>query len=282
MCPTLLCCLATLSCSINKAHDLWPIQQLVNPRTPTSEQFIIEGLTFWCNGCKSRVGTKKVDSRCTVKLNLLSTPQGMKKGLAFLTLALNHPNTATVCYSFINCKEDLSDSGNATKEVELLGAKRDYYEALLCLSSAFSYLIGSHIFVENGDNWFVPSLSALTWIPSQQTLVIFMVIAYEARHMKSQYGFDSKAMISPGIYGGLHTFYMNLEMPTNMEEQVGKEGSPEDVVDYLERELENGRNWDNGVHSVTVLWLHYLRRSTSTFGTDCPFVESFQMGSKVY
>jgi hypothetical protein len=144
MCPSLLCCLATLSCSrvghgdINKAHDLWPIQQLVNPRTPTSEQFIIEGLTFWCNGCKSRVGTKKVDSRCTVKLNLLSTPQGMKKGLAFLTLALNHPNTATVCYSFINCKEDLSDSGNATKEVELLGAKRDYYEALLCLSSVNS------------------------------------------------------------------------------------------------------------------------------------------------
>jgi hypothetical protein len=109
-----------------------------------------------------------------------------------------------------------------------------------------------------------------------------MVIAYEARHMKSQYGFDSKAMISPGIYGGLHTFYMNLEMPTNMEEQVGKEGSPEDVVDYLERELKNGRNWDNGVHSVTVPWLHYLRCSTSTFGRDCPFVESFQMGLKVF
>ena len=39
----------------------------------------------------------------------------MKKGLAFLTLALNHPNTATVRYDLINFKEDLTDDDYAKK-----------------------------------------------------------------------------------------------------------------------------------------------------------------------
>ena len=170
----------------------------------------------------------------------------MKKGLAFLTLALNHPNTATVRYDLINFKEDLTDADYAKKEIELLGAKPDFYESLQDLSLGFSYLAGTHVVVENNSSWFVPSPPVLQWLPNQQGLVVFMVIAYEARAIKTEFRFDDTARISTGIYGGLQSFYMTLQMPSNMREQVGTSGSPEDVVEYIEQQLKSGRTWEKG------------------------------------
>ena len=132
------------------------------------------------------------------------------------------------------------------KEIELLGAKPDFYESLQDLSFGFAFLTGTHVVVENNDDWFAPSPLPLQWLPNQQGLVIFMVIAYEARAIKTEFRFDNTARISTGIYEGLQSFYMTLQMPSNMREQVGTSGSPEEVVEYIEQQLKSGRTWDKG------------------------------------
>ena len=35
--------------TVDHCHSRWLIQQLVNPKTPTSEQFLIQGLMYWYN-----------------------------------------------------------------------------------------------------------------------------------------------------------------------------------------------------------------------------------------
>jgi hypothetical protein len=202
--------------------------------SPTSEQWLNQGLYDWSTGLKDAVA----------RLTLSVVPEAREQLQALLGQGLSGPLLM-----------------HATRQ--LLGGNTQI-SAMQNLVAALSHLGGLHVTLETGGTdgnlelMFCPQPDFLSSLAAFQTLGLLSSIRDCVMDMLTVFGNDAKMSIS--VLAASVTFCANIGLPKHTG---GKAASPEEVVAYLAQQLRAGHTWDGGVRKYVSLQY----RGTILFGS---------------
>jgi tetratricopeptide (TPR) repeat protein len=193
--------------------------------TPTSEQWINEGLYKWVDGMRSGVA----------HLCIASNPEAMQQYQALQQQRLPPELLLQATYQlFGGVPDGLSMQG---------------------LANGISHLGGMLVPIETGGTspegrvpFFCPQPRYLSAMPLYQNQAIMYSIEAHVRDMTSIFG--SEVKLSDGVIAASQSFYQNIGYPYP---KGGVAASPEEAVAYIKQQLKNGKTWDGSLRRYVSL-----------------------------
>jgi hypothetical protein len=191
--------------------------------SPTSEQWLNQGLSNWSIGLKDAAAS----------LTVATVPHAREQYQDLLRQGLRGPALT-----------------QASRQ--LLGGEPNKI-AIQDLASAFGHLGGLHVIlkIEGGigddDHGFCPRPPLLT-IPAYQPTSLLFSLHGCVREMLGIFG--NKAKMSKAVLGASEAFCANLRQP---KPRGGAAASPKEVVAYLVQQIRAGHTWDGGVRKYVSL-----------------------------
>jgi hypothetical protein len=191
--------------------------------SPTSEQWLNQGLNDWSTGLRDAAAS----------LTVATVPHARDQYQALLRRGLSGPALT-----------------QASRQ--LLGGE-PYKIAIQELASALSHLGGLHVALkiedgmDDGDHGFCLRPPLLSLPAYQPTALLFSVHGC-VREMLGIFG--NKAKMSKAVISASEAFCANLRQP---KPRGGIGASPKEVVAYLVQQIRAGHTWDGGVRKYVSL-----------------------------
>ena len=110
---------------------------------------------------------------------------------------------------------------------------------------ALTFLSGQHIMLEMGGGKIVPSPSWLKFCLPQQLIAVLMCITNARGRCTTILG--NTMVLPPSILEADDVFFSNIGKQFRPNGEIGKEGTPQQVIDYIKNLLRKGMKWDGAV-----------------------------------
>lgn len=217
--------------------------------TPSSEQWMGEGLCQWY--------------------------MGMSTGLATLIYQsqLRSEDCRRRCQTLDQIRTQGSEDEYEAASWQLLGGKYPG-NAMDDMLNGLTHLAGQYIMFDlgknaaSGDSTFVPVPSCLSFMKGHQMVAMYSAVANEALGIMSRYMIgNTKIFVSEGVEKAIMNAcrFGNAPLPKQF-----KRKTPEQVVAYCRQQLRKGKTWGDGMRRFVSL--NY--RGTILFGICCHLVDA--------
>jgi hypothetical protein len=162
---------------------------------------------------------------------------------------------------------------------QLLGGYPEH-SAAEGLSSGLSRLGGEHVTLEMGHSrtHMCPQPRYLSRYIAYQALAILwgVDVFYQTLHYKR--GFPRTMVCGKAVIGAITAYYQNLgaacpHLPTDLRQDP----TPEEVVDYIKKQLQSGKTWNDGIRLYTSM--HY--RGTLLYACTLKLMGQFALAYEI-
>mmetsp|Transcript_3531 Transcript_3531/g.7804 ORF Transcript_3531/g.7804 Transcript_3531/m.7804 type:complete len:735 (-) Transcript_3531:443-2647(-) len=150
-----------------------------------------------------------------------------------------------------------------TKRYQLTGQPPTQGSEFSEFLNGLTHLGGDHIPAEMGGGKIIPSPSWLKWYKPQQFVAVQQVLFFKVLGCKYKLGTgDNTAkmdwsggeelVLSPAVRNAARSYLANAKQD-NDDFAVGKEGTPEEVIEYCKKKLKEGITWEGGIRDFVAL-----------------------------
>eukprot|EP00956_Cyclotella_meneghiniana_P000245 scaffold308_cov52-Cyclotella_meneghiniana.AAC.4 len=137
------------------------------------------------------------------------------------------------------------------RHIAITGCPAVRGDELRTLFDAVAFLNGEHISFETNGGKFVPSPKWLTWYLPQQLVAITRLLHDKTVLCIDKFD-DQNIIMSPSLFQNQQTYFANTGQPKSNWLSRGKEGSPQEVLDYCKTKLDEGITWSGGMREFVM------------------------------